>query len=154
MIEEIATIVEVDKENVWVETTRKSACGTCSLNKGCGTSVLASVLGKKSNRIRVVNKLNATLGEQVVIGMHESAILRGAMLVYIVPLFALLGFAMLADVMAQQLLFDLKEPFIILSAVIGFVGGVVFVRKFSQGLVDDPRYQAVMIEKSKIISSV
>ncbi|MDH5407864.1 MAG: SoxR reducing system RseC family protein [Gammaproteobacteria bacterium] len=154
MIEEIATIVEMDHDNAWVETVQKSACGSCSVNKACGTSVLASVLGKKTNRIRVVNSLNAAVGDQVVIGMHETALLRGAILVYILPLLTLIGFALLAEVLAQQLAFELKEPFVILSAIVGLLSGLLWVRIYSSRFVNDPRFQAVMLAKSKIISSV
>ena len=101
MIEETAKIVELEGEFAWVETQRKSACGACAVNKGCGTATIAKVLGKKRTRVRAINRLNAKLGDEVVIGIQEQALVRGSIAVYAVPLVFLLLGGMLGEWLGQ-----------------------------------------------------
>ena len=50
MIAENAQVVGFEGNDIWVETQRKTACGQCAANKGCGTAVLSKVLGNKRSR--------------------------------------------------------------------------------------------------------
>jgi sigma-E factor negative regulatory protein RseC len=87
MIEENGQVVKVEDDGmVWVETRRQSTCGACADRQGCGTSVLASVLGQRQAPVRVINSIGAVAGDQVVIGVPESGLLRGSLAVYAVPL--------------------------------------------------------------------
>lgn len=148
MIEETATIVQCEGEFAWVETSRKSACEACSVSKGCGTSVLTSVVGNKPTRLRVVNETNAVEGDEVTIGIHESAMLRGAMLVYMAPIVALFCFALLGEVLAKQLLIEAVELVVIVSGLAGLLLSLWWVRRYSAKFGSDPRYQAVILRKS------
>ncbi|MBK9131474.1 MAG: SoxR reducing system RseC family protein [Gammaproteobacteria bacterium] len=55
-----------------------TTCGSCSVQKGCGTSVLAKVLGNRVNRIRVINTIGAKTGEWVVLGLEDGALARSS----------------------------------------------------------------------------
>jgi positive regulator of sigma E activity len=94
MIEERAEVVACEGRFAWVQTQRASTCGSCAANKGCGTATLAKVLGQRRTRVRVLNDARAVAGEQVVIGLSEQALVRGALAVYLVPLLGLLGGAL------------------------------------------------------------
>ncbi|MDH5179937.1 MAG: SoxR reducing system RseC family protein [Gammaproteobacteria bacterium] len=148
MIEETATVVRCEGDYAWVETTRKSACRTCAVNKGCGTSVLAAVVGNKPNQLRVVNRFNAVIGEQVTIGISESAMLRGAFLVYIIPLLMLIGFALAAEVLAGQLLVSAVDFAAVVGGLSGFAAGMYWVKHRTANLASDPRFQPVILRKS------
>lgn len=151
MIEETATVIQCEGELAWVETVRKSACEACSVKKGCGTSVLASVVGNKPTRLRVVNECHAQVGDEVTIGIHESAMLRGAMLVYMVPILVMFGFALLAELLANQLLFSSTETFVILAGLAGLVAGLLWVKRHTANFASDPRYQAVILNQPKVL---
>ncbi|MCK5666649.1 MAG: SoxR reducing system RseC family protein, partial [Thiotrichaceae bacterium] len=57
MIEEQAIVVNNEGRYVWVNTQRQSSCGQCSVKNGCGTQVLAKVLGNKIAYVRCLNTL-------------------------------------------------------------------------------------------------
>ncbi len=54
MITENAIVVSIDNNQTWIETQRKSVCGQCAANKGCGTSVLSKVIGNKFSKMKVI----------------------------------------------------------------------------------------------------
>jgi len=86
MIEETGQIVDVEGAFAWVETERSSTCGSCAVRQGCGTGAIAKVLGQRRVRLRVLNRIEARVGDYVVIGVSESGLLRGSLAVYAVPL--------------------------------------------------------------------
>lgn len=148
MIEETAIVVECQDEYAWVETQRKTACGQCQVNKGCGTSVLAKVVGQKTSRMRALNTIRAREGDSVVIGLHESALLTGSLAVYLVPLLSLLLFAITGKVVAEQLLFDAVEAVSILFAIVGMLVAVFWLRLFNRRIAHDRRYQPVILQRA------
>ncbi|WP_455199475.1 SoxR reducing system RseC family protein, partial [Kaarinaea lacus] len=70
MIEERAEVVSIEDGDIWVETQRRSACGQCAVNKGCGTAVLGKVIGNKRTRVRVLNPTDTrvSIGDEIVVG--------------------------------------------------------------------------------------
>lgn len=147
MIEETAVVIECQGEHAWVEAQRKSACGQCQVNKGCGTSVLAKVVGKKVSRMRVLNPLQAREGETVLIGLHESAMLGGSVAVYLVPLLSLLLFAITGKVVAEQLLIASVEAVSILFAIVGMLVAIIWLKRFTRRVATDSRYQPVILQR-------
>jgi sigma-E factor negative regulatory protein RseC len=49
MIEETARDVALEDDFAWVETQRKSTCGACVVNKGCGAATLAGTQQLRSH---------------------------------------------------------------------------------------------------------
>ena len=99
MIEEQATVIKCEEQYVWVQTHRQTSCGHCSVKNGCGTQVLSKVLGNKIAQVRCLNpeksqpdnkSLHLTPGDRVVIGLKESALLSGSLIIYLLPLVAML----------------------------------------------------------------
>ena len=101
MIEETGQVVEVQGEFAWIESERSSTCGGCSVRSGCGTAALAKVLGQRRVRLRVLNHVNARVGDTVVVGIAESGLVRGSLAVYVVPLAAFLGGALAGQVLGN-----------------------------------------------------
>jgi len=97
MIEESAQVVEARAGYAWVETRRRSACGSCSVGGACGTSVIAKLIGNRSHRFRVRDDLGVLPGEQVVIGIPDATLTRASLTAYLLPLLALMGTAVLAQ---------------------------------------------------------
>lgn len=147
MIEESARIVEVQDDFVWVETQRKSTCGSCSANKGCGTAVLAKVLGAKRTRIKVLNTLSAHAGEEVIIGLHENAMVSGSFAVYAVPLLSMLIFALIGETFNARLGVTQTEGMTILFGLAGLMGGFLWLRHYAVSISKDTRYQPVILRR-------
>lgn len=147
MIEETALVVECRGDHAWVEAQRKTACGQCQVNKGCGTAVLAQVVGRKSARMRVLNPIQAHVGDMVVIGLHETAMLTGSLAVYLLPLLSLLLFAITGKVVAEQLMIEYIEVVTILFAVIGLSVAAIWLRLFTRRIENNSRYQPVIMKR-------
>ncbi|MBF0470981.1 MAG: SoxR reducing system RseC family protein [Gammaproteobacteria bacterium] len=113
MIEQEGRVVSRSGEKVWVEAERHRSCSGCSA-KGCGTSALARVVGQKRLRIEVSDPLGVAVGERVVVGVEEAGMLIGSLLIYLLPIVALI----LGAVVVEKL-FAVGE----LAAVAGGVGG-------------------------------
>jgi len=149
VIEENALVVALNAEGVWVETQRRSACGTCAVNKGCGTATLAKVLGNKRSQVRALNPTSASVsvGDNVIIGINEQALVRGSLAVYIVPLIALFFFGLLGQVLAAQLVVESSEGMIIVFSLVGLALGFAWVNRFTRNIGDDRRYQPVLLRR-------
>ncbi len=133
MLVETGRVVAVEQDGVWVETLRKTTCGACSARKGCGHGLLNEVSAGSKGLVRVLvgNDLQAShchVDDQVEVTLPEEVILRGSLIVYIMPVLMMLGGAALASRvpgMSALLSEDLQS---LLGAGIGFGLGFGLVR--------------------------
>ncbi|QKT02403.1 SoxR reducing system RseC family protein [Ectothiorhodospiraceae bacterium 2226] len=147
MIEERATVVAREGTHAWVERERQSACGSCSVNKGCGTGVLAQVVGRRYTRLKAMNPVDAQPGDTVVLGVAEGALVQGSLAVYLVPLLGLFVFGLLGETLAVQLNVAAGDALVAAFGVAGLALGLAWLRRHSTRLADDPRYQAVILRR-------
>lgn len=155
MVEEQAVVVAVEQDAAWVETQRKAACDSCAVNKGCGTAVLSKVLGNKRSRLRVLkHDLSLRVGDEVVIGLQEHALLRGSMTVYGAPLLLMMLAALVADYAGQQWWGHGSDLMDITFGIAGFVAGLAWLRHYSARIAHDPRYQPVVLSVSTPIRPI
>lgn len=140
MIEEQGRVVAIERGAVWVETLRKSTCSSCSVKAGCGQG-LFDQLGVKERRglVRALSDLHLKVGDGVVIGVREDLLVRGSLLVYLLPLLGLFAVALMTDQLG------LSEPWVIVSALLGFVLACVAVRWRSRSVAADPSLQPVVL---------
>lgn len=140
MIEEQGRVVALEKGAAWVETLRKSTCSSCSANVGCGQGLLDK-LGAQGRRghVRALCDLHLNVGDAVVIGVREDLLVRGSLLVYLVPLFGLFAAALLAHWLT------LGEPLVIVCSFSGFLAAWLLVRWHSARISDDPDLQPVVL---------
>ena len=148
MIEEQARVISCDGAYAVVETQRKTSCGACSMNKACGTGVLAKVFKDKMARLKVKNSIEAKVGEEVIVGVEEAAMLRGSFLVYMLPLLMLILFALLGEEIARQLLIVQVELVSICFALMGLFIALWWVRRHTSNNSGQNRYQAVILRRS------
>lgn len=102
MVEQDVVVITVEQHRLLVEAERRSSCQSCAVKSGCGTSVLAKWFDKKHLRFYVdkpasMASTEIAVGDQVVVGMQESALTQGALTVYLLPLLAMIGLALLVD---------------------------------------------------------
>ncbi|MCY1536462.1 Protein RseC [compost metagenome] len=140
MIEEQGRVVAVESGAVWVETVRKSTCSSCSANAGCGQGLLdkLGVSGRRGH-VRAVSDLQLSVGDAVVIGVREDLLVRGSLLVYLVPLMGLFAAALLANQLT------LSEPWVILCGFTGLLIAWAGVRLHSIRTANDPALQPVVL---------
>jgi len=148
MIEESGRVVAVEGDFAWVESERTSACGSCAVRKGCGTSAVAKVFGRRRMQLRVLNRINARIGDDVVVGISESGLLRGSLAVYAVPLVGLFAGALTGHFAGRQLLAaGWSDLLAIGGALGGFLAALLWLRHFSRTSAKDVAYQPVVLRQ-------
>ncbi len=146
MIEETAYVVKTDEEFAWVETQRRTTCGKCSAQKGCGTKVLSGVLGKKLTHVKALNTVQAVPGDSVVIGLQESSLLKSALMSYLLPLIlVLLGATIFAYAFESH-----NENLTLIGALAGFIVSLTVLNRFAKRIKNNPAYQPVVLRKAGI----
>ena len=128
MIEERAVILSLQSEPSQTQTTatleieRKTACGLCGQTRGCGNSIWGKLFGHQTTAFKAQNRINAKVGDSVIVGINEKALLKSALLLYILPLVTLFFGAILASQLWQT------DGSTMLGAAIGLVLGLLWVK--------------------------
>ena len=93
MLEEKATVVEIEDQILWLQTQVKTTCGTCQAKENCGTSAVAKAFSPKPNVIGVAynraTDLAVNVGDTVTIGVAEDFVVKSAVYVYMMPIVGL-----------------------------------------------------------------
>ena len=128
MIEQRAVILSLQSESSQTQTTatleieRKTACGLCGQTRGCGNSIWGKLFGHQTTAFKAQNRINAKVGDSVIVGINEKALLKSALLLYILPLVTLFVGAILASQLWQT------DASTMLGAVVGLVLGLLWVK--------------------------
>jgi sigma-E factor negative regulatory protein RseC len=145
VIEEVALVLNCDGEYADLETKPQSSCGSCSSSSVCGGGVFSKVFGNRKSVVRVANSIDAKPGDQVIIGLQESALSKVSLVFYMVPIISMLLLALLGQESAIRLGFESHDLFAVLGGAVGFVIGLVLVRVFAKKVQGDSRYQPVLL---------
>src|SRR5512139_2528799 len=125
MIEELAIVVKIENHQVWVEGGQNGACGGCQQKASCTTNTLDSVLKKKS--VPVDNGIQLKTGDEVMVAIDESLLLRASLLLYLVPLIALFAGAGIADWLLDSKQY--ADLWIAASGLLGFLLSLWLINK-------------------------
>ncbi len=146
MIEEEAQVVEIKGSQVILQARTQSACGNCSASKGCGTSVLAKVIGRKFTRFQAENNVGAKIGDTVVVGISEDALLRGSLVMYIIPILGMLFFSLLANYLLASSI-DSLDLIIAASGIMGLIFGSLIAKSYFQRQSSAQHFTPVVLRK-------
>jgi sigma-E factor negative regulatory protein RseC len=125
MIEEQVVITSLSDDGAWVEGIQQSACGSCSAKAGCGQHAMRQ-LGRKVTLWLPLQDVNGfTVGQQLVVGLPEGAILRSTLVLYGMPLIALVFGAIVGHYLAG-------EAGSIITSVLAMILGFQLARYWSQ----------------------
>ncbi len=147
MIEEQARVLKSEKGRVLVETQRSSACGQCAAKSGCGTQVLQKVLGSKRNLFYVKSNLQVNVGDLVILGLHEAALVRGSMTVYLLPIIGFILFGLIGEYFSSQWSLLHSDDLSVLAAFVGLALASVWIRYYSKTLTNNPKYQPKLLRR-------
>jgi sigma-E factor negative regulatory protein RseC len=142
MIEQQGIVVETDGHMAAVASHGAGSCGGCKANEGCGTASLARFFQRRERILWVQNPVAAQTGDQVIVGMEESALLRSAWLAYAVPVIGLLLGAIAGDRLAGT---GLEEPMALVFGLTGLIIGLLVSRILSGRNAAERHYQASVI---------
>lgn len=146
MLLETGRVVAVETDGVWVETIRKTTCGSCAAQKGCGHGLLNRISEGHRSLIRAlpgeVRAQDCRVDDEVSISIPEEVILRGSLVVYILPLLIMLAGAAGGSSLVTTNA-DLGSA---VGAVAGFVVGFALVRLHAHRHRDDSSLQPTLVE--------
>ncbi|MBU4310818.1 SoxR reducing system RseC family protein [bacterium] len=137
-MEEEGIVIEIKGNLAQVEIKRKSACGTCrACTLGTGNTMITEA----------ENPLGARIGQRVKVEISSREILKGAFLIYIFPLLALILGMVLGITITNRL--GLKES----SQTVGLVLGLVFlvlsfvlIWRYNKKVKDQSTYRSKIIQ--------
>ncbi|MBV1916034.1 MAG: SoxR reducing system RseC family protein [Pseudomonadales bacterium] len=145
MIEQSAEIVEVGADSIWIKAPRQTACGSCAAQSSCGQNLWSRFFEDRQHPVEVKADPNKysdlKVGNQVVIGVPESIVVNGSLLVYIMPLVT-----MLVAAVAGQSVFGQSDGVTIFCAAIGLVAGFLFMRTEAKKNSNNPDLQPVLLQ--------
>jgi len=130
MIEERAVILSLENQSddtkshsvATLEIERKTACGLCGQTRGCGNSIWGKLFAHQSSAFKAQNRINAKVGDSVIVGINEKALVKSALLLYMLPLATMLIGAILTSHFRQT------DASAMLGAVIGLALGLLWVK--------------------------
>jgi sigma-E factor negative regulatory protein RseC len=145
MIEEQGKVIDVRDDMALIEIQRKSVCQSCSLNKGCGTGVISSMIGNKRFRFSVYNSLNAEIGDNVTIGIEDDLLLKSSFAVYITPLLLMFVGAWSGIYIASLFSLASSEGLSVIFGILGLTVGFVWLNRYTKKIKNDDRYRPVLL---------
>ena len=143
MVKEQGRVVAVERDGVWIETLRQSACSTCAGKSGCGQHLFErhrpASRDPSLSYIKVASSRELHEGDRVIVGMAESSLLKASFLIYLVPLLLMMAGIWLLSLAgaADWLLFLAAAPLLF--------GGFVVAHVISKRSTDMCRIEVVSV---------
>lgn len=144
MIETEAVVVRIEHAIAYVQVERKSSCSGCT-ESSCGTSVLANFFGKRTPLYGASNEVGAKVGDRVVVGLNESALFKGTLLLYLFPLLLLFVGAVAGSALAATA--EVKDGYSVAGAFIGLVAGSLGLKLLSSNIGLGRQFQPVILSR-------
>jgi sigma-E factor negative regulatory protein RseC len=145
MLTETGRVVGIEADGLWVETIRRSTCGACAAQKGCGHGLLNRISDGKRGYIRVLpggrGIEHYSVDDHVVISIPEEVILRGSFIAYALPLITMLVGALAA----VRCLPGNEDLVAVLGATCGMALGFALVHWHGARHRCDPKFQPVLL---------
>jgi sigma-E factor negative regulatory protein RseC len=148
VIEEQGKVLRAADGVAIIEAVRRSACGNCGAAGSCGTSLLDRFLGRRPLHLEVDNTLGVEVGDAVVVGVPEDALLRAAAAAYLGPLAGLIGGAIAGRHWPVLGSTD-GELASIVGGVLGLVIALRLVAAYSRRLTANRRFRPVLLRRDR-----
>ena len=122
-LNETGRVVDVSDEYVWVETQRKSACGSCQNSAGCGTGSLSKLfVNDKPALLKVPKTFEVKVGDHVHLSIDKQFFIQQIFLAYGLPLIGFFAGAVIFEGLTASFLIQ-GELLTIVGGIIGLFGG-------------------------------
>jgi sigma-E factor negative regulatory protein RseC len=149
MIEDSAVVVGLEQNTAVLEIVRRTPCSLCGQKRGCGISLWGRLLGHRKNIFKAANQINAKVGDGVIVGVEEQALLIGSFMAYGIPL----AFMLVGALLANGIFAGDSNPvnpghadlYAVIGAVAGLTIGLLWLKGHAAGRSMDARYQPVIL---------
>jgi sigma-E factor negative regulatory protein RseC len=138
MIETRAKVVRAGAGIALVEAENRGTCGHCDTEGGCGKSAMGKLFCSKPRTFEVIDNLGCRVGDEVSIGVQDGALLKGAVAVYMVPMFLLLAGSLFGNMWG--------DGAAVLGGGVGLLIGFFWARHYSVANRGNPRFQPYILE--------
>lgn len=122
---EKATVVSVTDKLAQVKLLGGNACQSCSLQSGCGTGSLGKLLGFKSRPLQIQHSGDLKPGDHIQLEIDDVQVVKAGLLMYLLPVCSMLVIASISS------LFGIPDVLVGISGLLGFVSGLLLVRKLA-----------------------
>lgn len=109
MIQEEALVTKVKDGVVYVRSGRRQSCGSCGAKDSCATTVLSPLFKQLQMELPLKTKRNIKVGDIVILGIEPQFLLKSSILLYLVPLVALIVGAIAGDYLSSLFFPEFKE---------------------------------------------
>ncbi|CAM4011675.1 SoxR reducing system RseC family protein [Vibrio vulnificus] len=137
MMTALATVTQVTPNDhgfeVALSCEQQTSCSSCSSQKSCGTGVVSKAFGNKSLLWHLETQRRLHVGQVVEIGIPEQSLLQSAMLVYLLPIFAMLLGALFGHLVLSPWL-EMGEGAVVLTSMLFAFIGILLAKKLAQPL--------------------
>ncbi len=143
MIEARAVVCRVADGAAWVRPLSAEHCARCQEGRGCGGGMINRLVSSRRPEVEVsLRRCHPQVGETVVIGVEEGALVRAALAAYAVPLAGLVMAGSFA-----HLLLEAHELLVAAFGLLGMVGGFVVTRIISDRTAALPDARPVVLRR-------
>jgi len=134
MVTETGVIKEIRGDKALVVVQRGSQCSHCSSHGACST------MNKKEMMVEVINDLHARTGDQVEISLPTGSFLKMSLMVYFVPVIALVVGAVVGGELAPS--WGYEDPTLVAASLGGaaMVAAFLLANRFDRGLASRSEY--------------
>lgn len=102
MLEQHVRVVQSSAEGLWVEPAEPAGCELCG-GRGCASRQISQLFQWTARRFRLEPQPDLTVGDELIVGIQEGSILRGALYLYGFPLLLILTGALIGQITAGEL---------------------------------------------------
>lgn len=149
IIEETARVVALAGDQAWVVTQRRSTCQSCGANKTCGTGIMSKAFSSgKTLKIKASNLANAVVGDEVILGIDDRVLLRSAVMMYLLPLFALMAGAFIGEWLNDSFFLADNEYLSLFGGVVAMIAVFYRLRINNKLLANSGDYQPRILRVS------
>lgn len=97
-VEGYAHVVAVEGRMAWLVPEQTSSCSGCASAAACGSKGIGTMANRlEARRFQLVNDAGLRVGDRVVVGIRENALLKASITAYAIPLTTLLAAGALAQ---------------------------------------------------------
>lgn len=141
MIEERAVVSRVEDGQVWVRPFGVESCARCREGRGCGGGVIGRLVSRRRPDVPVqLRQAVPQVGDVVIVGVEERAVMQAALAVYALPILTLLA----AGGFAHQVL-QAHELLVAAFGALGLIGGFVLTHRVGQSMALRPGFSPALL---------
>lgn len=145
MIEARAIVRELRDDGVRVAPLNPGNCPRCAEGRGCGGGILARLTQRRRPDLWIAGRYpELAVGDVVVLGIDEGAVLSASLWAYLVPLLAMLALGAFADRVLEA-----SQALVLLFGAAGLAGGLLLTARRARRAAGDPRFRPVLLRRER-----